>query len=94
MVAKRIELRTLKGNSGDDSDSGFSFKDIDVKRGKFGGAAYWVVGIIIILGIYHCYETYQEQVENQSLEKEEAMNCMYQFKTQDCNPMNLNDKCK
>ena len=27
-------------------------------------------------------------------EREAAMDCMYQFKTQDCNPLNLTDKCK
>ena len=93
MPAKRIDLRTFKGNNPEDSDIP-QFKEMTAKYKKFGSSLYWIIGIIVMLGAYHCYGSYQEQLQNQSLEKEEAMNCMYQFKTQDCNPLNLTDKCK
>ena len=27
-------------------------------------------------------------------EQQEGMECLYQFKTEECNPLNLTDKCK
>ena len=32
-------------------------------------------------------QAYQEQVAHKNVEKEQAINCMYQFKTEDCNPL-------
>ena len=94
MVTRRIELRSYKGSNSDDSDGPINAKDIGRKYMKFGNSLYWVIGIIIGLFIYNCYGAYQEQITFQDEEKEEAKNCMYQFKTQDCNPLNLTDKCK
>ena len=93
MVVRRIELRSDRNQKGDKPEK-VSFLD-DVVQGKksFGSSLWWVVGIIVALIIYHCIGAYQEQVSFQQLEKEEAMNCMYQFKAQDCNPLNLTDKC-
>ena len=64
MVAKRIEIRTAKMQSGDDSDTGFSVKDINLKGKNFSTSIYWIIGIIIMLGTYHCYTSYQEQIKN------------------------------
>ena len=94
MVAKKIELRTTRGQRGEDSDGRFSMKDFGINGKQLDASKFWIIGIIILLGTYHCYTSYQEQVRNQGQEREEAMNCMYQFKAQDCNPMNLTDKCK
>ena len=94
MVVRRMELRSFKGGNSDDSDGPMYAKEIVKKYRQFGPSLYWVVGIILALFVYNCYGAYQEQITFQNEEKEEAMNCMYQFKTQDCNPLNLTDKCK
>ena len=30
----------------------------------------------------------------EELEQKQGMDCLYQFKTEECNPLNLTDKCK
>ena len=94
MVTRRMELRSLKGGSSDASEGPVQAKDIIKKCGKLSPSLLWVIGIILGLFIYNCYGAYQEQIVFQNEEKEEAKNCMYQFKSEDCNPLNLTDKCK
>jgi hypothetical protein len=48
---------------------------------------------LIVLAGYHTYDAYNEQVMLEEEEKKEGINCLYQFRTEECNPMKLSDKC-
>ena len=63
MVAKRIELRSGKG-LGDEPDASFSAKDFNFKGKNVSIALYWIIGIMVILGMYHCHTSYLEQLES------------------------------
>ena len=53
----------------------------------------WVIYILIALVLYHCYDAYSEQIQNEENEVKEGMDCLMQFKTSECNPMKLTDSC-
>lgn len=61
---------------------------------KLGGSFTWIAAILVGLVAYHCYSSYQEQIKAEQLEQQQGMDCLYQFKTEECNPLNLTDKCK
>jgi cytochrome c-type biogenesis protein CcmH/NrfG len=90
MVARRIDIKSRNG--GDDLLTEGGIRSKETK--KYSTAMYWVIAITVGLLLYHCYGTYVEQVGLEEAERNEAMDCMYQFKTQDCNPLNMSDKCK
>jgi len=55
---------------------------------------FWIMAITVVLIGFHLYDTYQEQVKLQEDEKAEGLECLYQFKVSECNPLNLTDKCE
>ena len=93
MGARRITLRSSKEKIEDEMEEGFEGKSSVATKGKYRQALYCIIAISISLAMYHCHEAYVEQLEEEQTEREQAMNCMYQFKTEDCNPLNMTDKC-
>ena len=61
---------------------------------KFGQSFTWITVIFIGLIAYHCYSSYNEQMKLEEVEQKEGMDCLYHFKTEECNPYNLTEKCK
>ena len=53
----------------------------------------WVIILVVGLLGYNTFNAYTEQMEIESVEETEGMNCLYQFKTEECNPLNLSDNC-
>ena len=76
-----MELRSLKASHSEDSEGPVHAKEIMKTCKKLSPSLLWVIGILVGLFIYNCYGAYQEQIIFQNEEKEEAMNCMYQFKS-------------
>ena len=53
----------------------------------------WIILIFVSLVGYHCYDAYNEQIKAEEMQQKQGMDCLYQFKTEECNPLNLTEKC-
>jgi hypothetical protein len=91
MVARRIRIERTKT---EESESGSLLSKV-IEEGDSGKGRMipLVLVILLLLSGYHTYDAYQEEMRMEEEEKKEGLNCLYQFRTEDCNPMKLNDKC-
>ena len=49
--------------------------------------------IFLLFGSYHSYQIYQSDQITAKEMQEKGKNCLYEFKVQQCNPMNMTDEC-
>ena len=95
MVARRIELRSssIQEDKELHEDPVMNIKG-KLQKPKIGASLLWIILIFSALLTFHSYNAYHEQVEEQEQEQKKGMECLYQFKTEECNPLNLTERCE
>ena len=47
--------------------------------------------VFVVFAAYHSFGVYRQEVEETEKLAKEGQTCLYEFKVQQCNPMNLTD---
>ena len=95
MVTRRMELRSSKSNVVEDAKETKEeqVQILKTDKVKMRNSMYWMIVILFAFVAYHSHDVYKEHLKAQDIEQKEGMDCLYQFKTQECNPMKLSQKC-
>ena len=48
---------------------------------RLGSSFGWLILIFVGVVSFHCYTAYNEQLKVEEVEKQQGMDCLYQFKT-------------